>query len=344
MKPSTIDETKFTYLRDNEYTTFNSSGGRVYYLKVKCTNDNCNNYIFRRKTDIKSHPYGFCSIHCAQQHRKRTKQYKEYIPGKEYKIDETHIKVFTGISWSYKTKYNCAYCKTQFFAETNSKYKNRFCTPKCQSLFHNELIYKAMNNQDHPNFCYLMGLTAADGCITSPREVRIQLKNEDEDVLLKIHDIFGGTIRKCKTLVSKFTAWSLFNKDFIKCLEKKGITQKKSLTLNMTNYFKTLSIENKWHFLRGCWDGDGYVVDSHRASTGIYSGSEEFIKMIQQFILEECGLNKQIYSSLNKQTGNVCYCLQYTGKKSLPILSNLYSNSKEYLALNRKEQIAHRFL
>ena len=333
------NEKDLIHVRDNLYRIKDEKRGYLYFIKRKCGNTKCDKDVYQRRTDTYTNHNAYCSNDCMKEHREVTNAYKEYIPHKEYRIDENRIKIFTGKSWSYRTRHNCTYCNKEIYVEDG--YKNKFCSQKCKSLFHNKLIYDAMDNQDHPNFCYLLGLIAADGYLTGDYEVRIQLKYSDEAVLLKIHDIFGGIIRKSKTVPCEWTVWSMTNKDFVNCLKKKGITRKKSLTLNMTDYFNSLTTENKWHFLRGVWDGDGYVISTDYISCGVYSGSKEFITCIQNFIKNECNIDRTIYESMSKISTSVCYSLVFNGKHAYIILDKLYNSfEEEFLYLERKRELA----
>lgn len=133
---------------------------------------------------------------------------------------------------------------------------------------------------------YLIGLICSDGHVCHPKDnssskgyrCHIDLKHDDGELLLKIHNRFGGNIRsyiKTKSTIWSMSCKSTYNKKFIDFMTNIGITHNKSLTLNINKWLYTLPHDKQICFLRGFLDGDGWISNSITTKTiGICSGSK----------------------------------------------------------------------
>jgi hypothetical protein len=94
------------------------------------------------------------------------------------------------------------------------------------------------------------------------------------------------------------------------------------------------------HFIRGYFDGDGYIAFSKGSyRMGFTSGSISFITDLQNFIYDKTGVNIQCYT--NKH--NNCKTLQTSNQKSIrKVLTYLYNNSS--FSMKRKREKAQAFL
>lgn len=184
---------------------------------------------------------------------------------------------------------------------------------------------------DNPETQYWLGFLCADGCINySIREsgcntYSIQLTSKDEEVVNKYKNYFGEyvNIYKNTTCFNAVIGSKELCEYFINDL---NITPRKSLSLNP-------KIEFTSDFIRGYFDGDGFVSSNkfnYRAS--FTSASEIFIKKIQN-ILEE----NNIYTRLevHKHIPNDYFTLEIERKDALKSLYYfMYQNAK--VCLTRK--------
>lgn len=148
---------------------------------------------------------------------------------------------------------------------------------------------------DSPNKAYLLGLLAADGCITDTNYLAIQLT--DKGLL----DFFIQEIELSllPRLVQKYVADGYERQDMyrvnfscaamVKHLQNYGFAFAKSL-----NFDYMLEGEYQWAFVLGYFDGDGHVsakaINKHKKShKGFMSivGTESFCNKVRNIL--ECG-------------------------------------------------------
>lgn len=154
-----------------------------------------------------------------------------------------------------------------------------------------------MKFKDDLDFYYLIGLIATDGGLRDDTcLIKIGLHPDDRELLFKLRDKFGSNIIHYAkepgeiTKNPEYVVWSFLDKTFRDWINERGITPKKSLTMNVENMFNEFNEQQKWAFLRGVLDGDGSVQvklsDGHltmRGHISIGSGSYSFAKMISDF-------------------------------------------------------------
>ncbi len=163
-------------------------------------------------------------------------------------------------------------------------------------------------------FAYALGLLATDGNL-SPDSRHIVFTSKDEDLIfvfkksLEIDWIHVGKKSGGKIKEKKYFVVQIGNVIFYRFLNKIGIGPKKSKVLKKVDIPKNLFI----HFLRGCIDGDGSIVEYlHPQSkilqlkTRLYSGSKDFLIWIKQEV-EEMGVLSKIFTDRRDLTALVFY-------------------------------------
>lgn len=235
--------------------------------------------------------------------------------GKYYRNNNEVIKLF------------CPICNAPIYRQPwylkKYSYKS-FCSEKCKQISRDPKGSKIMKSKNTSNFNYLIGLICTDGHLGKLKnvgnyiEIRLAVKDQSSVRLLnRIQNVFGGKVQKD----GLGYVWSIYNSDFYSFLLSIGLTHKKSLNLNVTNYFNKLTKKNKYHFLRGVIDGDGYIgIDKKLNGTlTISSGSKKFLEMLEQFL----GDNIYIHKLKNQNCYQLnIYCSHIT-KKCKPIYKNL---------------------
>lgn len=203
---------------------------------------------------------------------------------------------------------------------------------RLRKYFHDDNFFIKNNNQCF----YWAGFIAADGYIDEIRsKIYITLNVKDKDHLIKYKNAvqYTGPISYipsnnavCVRISSKFLINVLKNKF--------NITTKKSLTLKHPKY---LTDNQARHFIRGYFDGDGYLRKNKGHSLSIL-GTKSMLQWINK-ILErnlDIGQGKHIY----KYSRLKYSILEYAGRIQVHNIMNwLYNYSNNSIRLSRKYQI-----
>lgn len=142
-----------------------------------------------------------------------------------------------------------------------------------------------------PEKAYFLGLLATDGCIKTvknrgPVECVLHLHEDDISVLqfFKNFANLPGSIRPTHKRDSpNQMGISLVSRHLCESLVAWGITPKKSRTLEI---LRPIPHQFEADFIRGCWDGDGWVGPSQYTLT---SASINFIHQVQDIIHRNTG-------------------------------------------------------
>lgn len=192
-----------------------------------------------------------------------------------------------------------------------------------------------------PEMAYVLGFTAADGNIChSGNAHTLHIASDDLDVIEKIKnvmDYFGPIYQKAR--FNKKVSYSLriCDKEIFSDLNKLGITERKSLTLNPK--------VNKFYikdFIRGFLDGDGTVhVRKTRYPSNLtvvfYTASKRMAIFIHSYLKKSLGelYGGKIRSRITKFK-NEYYSLGLGHKASAKLFNLIYKNATIYM--DRKYQ------
>jgi deoxyuridine 5'-triphosphate nucleotidohydrolase len=172
---------------------------------------------------------------------------------------------------------------------------------------------------------YLLGWIASDGTINKSG-FTIAIHEKDLSTLESLKNIIDKNLKitnkgenlKCLSVNSKTISYDL-------CALLGISPGKKSHTISWP------ILENEklqWAFLRGYFDGDGYVsyVDSsHSPSCGISSSSDSFRQSIIDFCKIPCS--------------NSATTLQWTGNNALDFMGKIYADANYYLSRKRNNYV-----
>lgn len=142
---------------------------------------------------------------------------------------------------------------------------------------------------DTPAKAYFLGFIAADGNLDlRGRTTRIEIHHQDTALLQTfIDESKWPTSINLKPWHGKRedqASLCLSSVHLHSALCSWGITPKKSLTMQL---LKPIPEDLQCHFVRGVWDGDGYISEKQ---FGLTSGSEVFIQQIQEMIFQNTGV------------------------------------------------------
>jgi|ERR1035437_490442 intein-encoded DNA endonuclease-like protein len=155
------------------------------------------------------------------------------------------------------------------------------------------------NNIDTPEKAYILGLLYADGGLREDAySISITLQEKDKDILDKINKLLGSDrvlyfTPKPNEKCQNYYTLCICNKQMCSDLIKHGVTQNKTFLLRLPQ------IDNKlfFDFIRGYFDGDGYVYfDKRRAKTGSWGivSNKIFCEDIKRH-LDTLNINSRIY-------------------------------------------------
>lgn len=138
---------------------------------------------------------------------------------------------------------------------------------------------------NNTNTQYWLGYLAADGCIGSNGNEIIINTNKDPHHLQTYIHFLNYPLKVAKCLNKRYNVYEyavkFSNPEVKQYLINLGITPRKSLTLN-------LNINLTWDFVRGYFDGNGYVryTTDKNVNISIITGSQQFSKQLSEFFTE----------------------------------------------------------
>lgn len=189
-----------------------------------------------------------------------------------------------------------------------------------------------------PRLAYAVGLIATDGSLSKDgRHIDFTSKDKDQVANLKRSLGLCAKIGKKKSGAGNVSYRVQFGDvNFYRFLLSIGLSPNKSLTLERVDVPADLF----FHFLRGCFDGDGSIYsywDKRYPSSFLFyvsfaSGSRHFISWLRSVIRASLGVNGSVTKASGK---NTCYQLKYAKKEASFLLYAMYENADEYY-LRRK--------
>jgi hypothetical protein len=187
---------------------------------------------------------------------------------------------------------------------------------------------------DTPESFYWAGFIAADGCIAGQNTLAIDIKDEGHLEKFKECISYAGRIKRYGD-VFRFSADSQV---IARDLGRFGITHRKSLTYAVPEWMLDHELVN--HFVRGCFDGDGYISLSGQYRVPQmylgFCGSISCVSFFSAALHRYCGLRDKMPS----KTASI-FRVEYGGNKIVQkIVDFLYNQSTSKTRLDRKYRIA----
>ena len=178
---------------------------------------------------------------------------------------------------------------------------------------------------------YIIGMLASDGCVRN-NTISISLQECDKDILEKINICLNSnrplyyTDNHMKGVKgSNFYTLAITNKHMANTLKSIGIVENKSLTLHFPD---VINDELLPHFLRGLWDGDGFI-EKKRFRTGC-TGTIFLLNEIVDKVSKILNINFYMYQE--HCNNEVTYTIKISNKNDcMAFLNYIYQDASIYL-------------
>lgn len=208
---------------------------------------------------------------------------------------------------------------------------------------YNEHYFDDIDNQ---NKAYFLGLLYADGCNDYLyNRITIALETRDGYILEYFRKEIESEKKLYLTKPYKNTKEQLelvlIGDHISNVLLEKGVKRKKSLTLEWPNW---LSEELYSHFIRGYFDGDGYISNPYKRKNPQVEivSSDNFIIGLKEFLEKTKNIKGTIGTKENKHTLRLSF---YTNKERQDVqrfFNYIYQDANFYL--KRKKEFADFYL
>jgi hypothetical protein len=200
-----------------------------------------------------------------------------------------------------------------------------------------------------PEMAWTFGILITDGCLVNQRKnTSLVLSMKDLDVIEKVlyHLKSNARINIVKPKSDYHNVqykFNLYGAELIRNLRALGMTERKSLTVNFADVPQSVLR----HFLRGCYDGNGCFHVLKRRPENIISlytsASVNFIRGIQNALVG-LGLPEKRIIVVNRAGFNDYYVIRYNHRDTINLLRILYEDSTSNTRMNRKFELAERFV
>jgi len=188
---------------------------------------------------------------------------------------------------------------------------------------------KFFDNIDSEIKAYFLGILYADGCnVSNSNAIKLSLRESDREILEKLKSFVTPnkplTYLLTKNCENQY-ALIICSKYMSEKLAQLGCQPKKSLILEFPDWLDSNLIS---HFIRGYFDGDGYLSCVRATNNWKFSilGTEQFCKSIQMILQNKLNIKSSIYKQKNiwelRTNGN---------KQTRKIMDWLYCDSNYYL-------------
>lgn len=219
--------------------------------------------------------------------------------------------------------------------------------PRRRSAVNYNLREDAFDNAPHdPVAAYWVGMLFSDGCVVrkgNRARIYLALHGDDSAHVLAFRD-FVGAGNGLTTTNANHAVWqkglrlAVSSARMVDCLERYGITPRKSLTAEVA---PALSMNQ--HFWRGVIDGDGSVYFHHNRRTGLVypgidlCGSFQSMNQFAEFVSDRTGSK-----ATTRRNGENCWRVRIVGRFACLLARLLYVGCT--IALPRKLAIAEQIL
>lgn len=192
----------------------------------------------------------------------------------------------------------------------------------------NESFFDSIDNEVK---AYILGFIYADGSISSSSTgyyLNIQLHKKDEYILKRFLESMNSDY--IITEYEGYPSLTIGSKKIVEKLINYGCIPNKSI---LGAKYPKLGKELERHFIRGFFDGNGWITYNHKTNKDFqvgFSGHKSILSEIKKVLFKECNLKKETHIIFDKN--GVTGMFVYGGTKQvLKIKDFLYKNATIYL-------------
>ena len=195
---------------------------------------------------------------------------------------------------------------------------------------------------DTSNKAYIIGLLYSDGANTSNYEkhhycISLTLQIRDihilEDIKRELCSDAPITIYDANVYgqIKQYCRFNICNKHMVYKLDELGVCPNKTFQINFP---KWLNVDLYSHFIRGIFDGDGYICTNKRHIQSTITGTIALCESISKIITDKCDVYAPVHS-LGKDRNENIKTMHISGRlQVLRYLDFIYNDAD--LKLNRK--------
>ena len=221
-------------------------------------------------------------------------------------------------------KFNCDICViNRILLENNIDYANHQ-NKYGRKYFFDQHYFQYINTEEK---AYWLGFLYADGYITGQNVFGCGLQLNDKEHLIKFLTAIQCSSYDCISIEENSVRFSLTDELFVNHLIDKGFTHQKSYDTS-TIIWDSIPDNYKKDFIRGLWDGDGYVSKTAQNAniTGMVSNNKNLLLKIIDYFNENFGEN---FTNIVISDGYPR--IRLAAVKAYKVCCLLYQNSTVYL-------------
>lgn len=236
---------------------------------------------------------------------------------------------------------NATIVRTALLNEDSNRRNKKSCgCLKEKNLPKNQDYFEEINTSEK---AYILGFIASDGCVQPENnKIKIDLKEIDEDILLKIQKEIGHDNKLShykqksyfneKEYIINISRLVINSKQMIKDLQKYGVVKNKTDILNIN--LSLISKEFFFDFLRGMFDGDGCISFSKEKKycDVTLTSTPIMLNKILDWLNKNCEYDCKFYLNYrHKDNLNNATIISTNKDFNKNFLKDLYLNSTIYL-------------
>ena len=193
---------------------------------------------------------------------------------------------------------------------------------------------------DTPEKAYILGLLYTDGCRCDRDmhyQIVLKLQDTDVDILYKMQECLQSN-RPLKYIITEpkmFPNGKIYspknqyaliidNKQIATSLEKWGIIPNKTYTLKFPDFLPEKLYP---HFIRGCWEGDGWISKSSKDKGCGFMGTYDLVNYIREYTENLLDIHFSIFHRKEYKMENLYTISLHGGKQVKQFLDYLYQDS-----------------
>jgi len=190
-----------------------------------------------------------------------------------------------------------------------------------------ETFFEKINNEEK---AYFLGLIYSNGYLNAKdKSIRVLLRNSDKNILEKLSSLIFKENRVKETKNKGRYVYSyirIYSSKIYDCLINMGKAEKKKLILNFPNFIRE---DLKRHFIRGCYDGDGFFLLMGGGSHLGITSNTNIINGIAKYFSDTLNINSEI--KIKNEKKNLS-SLKIKDLNQIDIVvHHLYDNSNFYI-------------